>query len=351
MKIIKYLLFLLLIAVIAGSIYIATKDGDYRIEESRIIPAPTALVFNEVNDLSNWATWSPWSENEDISLSFSDQITGEGATFSWENGDMRDGSVTTTEVIPYNSIEQILNLDLSVGQTNGNMAWSFEPLQEGTRVTWSVEGTQTFKEKLGYMLQDDDLQDILKPKLANGLERLEQEVVRQMEEYSVNVDGVTQHGGGFYMYMTTATRINEVTTRAAEMIRQVTLYMEKNNISISGRPFVLYNQRDVENNTTIFSAAVPTPSQVITPSGSPVLPGYLPQQRTVKATLRGNHKNALEAWEAAYSYINDNGLQVDPEGTPFEVYITNPAEELNPAQWVTEIYIPILETTSENALQ
>ena len=72
MKIIKYLLFLLLIAIIAGSIYVATKDGDYAIEESRIINAPTPLLFNEVSDFSTWATWSPWKNNDDINLSLSD---------------------------------------------------------------------------------------------------------------------------------------------------------------------------------------------------------------------------------------------------------------------------------------
>lgn len=348
MKIIKYLLFLLLIAIIAGSIYVATKDGEYDIEESRIITAPTPLLFNEVNELGNWTNWSPWNETEETAISLSEESAGEGATLSWESEEMRDGSITTEEVVPYSSIEQAVNLDLSVGQTNGRFHWNFEPLEEGTRVTWRIQGRQSFKEKLGYILQDNSPEDFFRPRMQEGLEGLEREVIRQMEEYSISVDGVTRHGGGYYMYTTTATRINEVTTRAAEMIREVTQFMKENNISISGEPFVIYNQRDEQNNTTIFSAAVPTPSQVVTPSGSPVLTGYLPEQRTVKATLRGNHKNALEAWEAAYDYINENGLRVNPEGTPFEVYITNPAEELNPALWVTEIYIPILEGNFED---
>ena len=343
MKIIKYLLFLLLIGIIAGSIYVATKDGDYKIEESRVINAPTPLLFNEVNDFSSWKNWSAWKDGDDIIISISAESQGEGATMSWESNEMQDGSITTTEVIPFTTIQQLLNLEIRIGESSSEMYWIFEPASNGTSVTWGIEGTMSFKEKLGFILQDQDLAEIFRPKLEEGLEGLEREIIRQMELYSINVDGVTQHGGGYYMYTTTATRMNEVNQKAVEMIQQVSLYMGKNNISISGKPFVIYNQRDEQNGTTIFSAAVPTPSQMITPAGSPVLAGYLPPQRVVKTTLRGNRKNALEAWEATYNYIQQNDLQVATDGTPFEVYITNPAEEQNPARLVTEIYIPVQE--------
>ena len=344
MKIIKYLLFLLLIAIIAGSIYVATKDGDYAIEESRIINAPTPLLFNEVNDFSTWATWSPWKNNDQINLNLSENTKGEGAEMLWESEEMRDGKITTVEVIPYTGIKQILDLQIRIGESNSEVHWEFEPAETGTKVTWRIEGKQSFKEKLAFLIQDQDLYQIFAPKLEEGLEGLERQVIMQMEKYSINVDGVTQHSGGYYMYSTTAARMNEVNQKAAEMIRQVSIYMEDNNISINGKPFVIYNQRDEQNGTTIFSAAVPTSSQMITPAGSPVIAGQLPPQRAVKTTLRGNRKNALEAWEETYSYINTNGLEVDPQGTPFEVYITNPAQEENPARLVTEIYIPVKET-------
>lgn len=348
MKIIKYLLFLLLIAIIAGSIYVATKDGDYKIEETRVVNAPSPLLFNEVNDFSTWPNWSSWENTDDMNLNLSEEPSGEGAVLSWESQAMRDGTIKNTEVIPFSTIQQLLDVNIRIGESSSDMYWIFEPSEEGTKVTWGIEGTQSFKEKLSYILQDQDLTEMLRPKLKESLEGLEREIIRQMELYSINVDGVTQHGGNYYMYTTTATRMNEVNQKSVEMIQQVSLYMEENNISISGKPFVIYNQRDEQNGTTIFSAAVPTPSQMITPAGSPVLAGYLEPQRVVKTTLRGNRKNALEAWEATYKYIQENGLQVNPQGTPFEVYITNPAEEQNPARLVTEIYVPVQENPSSN---
>lgn len=341
MKIIKYLFFLFLIVFIAGSIYVATKDGDYSVESSKVINAPATMLYKEVADFSNWKEWSAWAEQKDIQINISEESAGEGAAFEWSADEMRDGTITTVSTIPYSKIEQNIVMETSTGEANGTITWTFEPEEEQTRVTWKMEGSQSFKEKLAFTIQEKDFTEIFQPIFEGSLENLEQEVIRKMEEYSINVDGITEHGGGYYMYTTTAAKMGEVNARASKMISQVGVYMEDNNISISGKPFIIYNQRDERNSTTIFSAAIPTPSQVITPSGSTVLNGYLAPQKVVKTTLKGHSKNAAEAWEKTYRYIEENGLEVDPRGQAFEIFITDPLEVENPALWVTEIYIPV----------
>lgn len=341
MKIIKYLFFLFLIAFIAGSIYVATKDGDYAVESGKLVNAPAPMLFKEVADLSNWKSWKAWDEQKEINMDVTEKSSGEGAEFSWTADEMRDGKITTVSVIPNSKIEQELVMETSTGQANGRITWTFEPEEDQTRVTWRMTGSQSFKEKLAFTIQDKDFTEIFQPIFAQSLDNIEETVVKKMEKYSINVDGITEHGGGYYMYTTTAAKLAEVNDRASEMIAQVSLYMDDNNISISGKPFILYNQRDERNNTSIFSAAIPTPSQVITPTGSPVLNGYLAPQKVVKTTLRGHSKNAAEAWEKTYRYIEENGLEIDPRGQAFEIFITNPVEIENPAMWVTEIYIPV----------
>lgn len=341
MKILKYLLFLLLIIFIAGSIYVATKDGTYKVEASQVINAPTPMLYREVADLSNWKSWDSWNNVEGMDMDITGESTGENAAIKWQADDIRDGSIMTIAVVPNSRIEQLLYMQTIIGEAEGNVTWTFTPEDGGTRVSVSLEGEQSFKEKLAFTIQDNDLAEVFLPIFTTSLDNLESNVTRKMEAYSINVDGVTEHGGGYYMYTTTAARMGEVNTRAAGMIQQVKIYMEENNISISGRPIIIYNQRDDRSGTTIFSTGVPTPSQVITPTGSEVLNGYLPPQKVVKTTLKGHHKNALEAWETTYRYIDENGLIVNPQGQPFEILITDPAEVDNPALWVTEIYIPV----------
>ena len=64
-------------------------------------------------------------------------------------------------------------------------------------------------------------------------------------------------------------------------------------------------------------------------------------RKVVKTTLTGDYGNLKEAWEAGYKYIADNGLELNTQSAAFEVYRTNPELQPNPAQYITEIYIPI----------
>lgn len=341
MKILKYLLFLLLIIFIAGSIYVATKDGKFTTESSRLINAPAPMLFREVADLSNWRSWNAWTEKEGMLMDVSDGASAQNASLSWQADNIRDGRIENTSVIPFNRIEQQLVMQTIIGEAEGRILWSFEPEGDQTRVSWKLEGEQSFKDKLAFTMQDDDLTEVFHPIFEQSLENLEQNVTRKMEAYSINVDGVTQHGGGYYMFTTTASRMGEVSSKAASMIEQVKIYMDQNNITVSGKPLIIYNQRDASNGTTIFSTGVPTPSQVITPAGSEILSSYLEPQKVVKTTLKGHHKNVSEAWETTYRYIEDNNLIVNSQGQPFEILITDPATVDNPALWVTEIYIPV----------
>ncbi|MCJ7757989.1 MAG: effector binding domain-containing protein [Gillisia sp.] len=342
MKIIKYLFFLSLIGLIAGSIYIATKDGNYQIEESTTINAPLPVVFNEVNNFKNWEGWGPWMDNTDnLILAYSDTTIGEGASYSWKSEKMGDGSITTTKAIPDSTIEQELIIVSKYGETKSDGYWKFDKVEEGTKVTWGIQGNQSFMEKLAFAFTDSSYTQMMRPMIAEGLERLNLVTLDKMESYSINVDGVTQFGGGFYMYITTASKISQIQLKMRDMFTEVSRYMESNNISIQGDPFVIYNEWDEQNNNAIYSAGRFTPSLVITPAESPVLNGMMPVQKVVKTSLKGDYKNLKEAWDQAYDYLEKNNLQATPDSHPFEVYKTNPEITPNPAKWITEIYIPV----------
>jgi effector-binding domain-containing protein len=65
--------------------------------------------------------------------------------------------------------------------------------------------------------------------------------------------------------------------------------------------------------------------------------------KAIKTTLKGNYTNSKEAWETAYKYLIDNKLEQVAGSAAVEVYLTDPMNTPNPADWVTEIYIPIKE--------
>lgn len=351
MKILKYLFFLFLIVIIAGAIYIATKDGVYRFEEDILIEAPASVVFNEVNNYNNWETWGPWSvANEDVILDYKPTTRGEGAGFTWTSEEVGDGSITTSKVIPDSSIEQTILHRPTYAESHSSMYWKFEEEENGTRVTLGMQGSQSFREKLAFAFTNNSITQMTRPNFTKALEGLKNSIQEKMQAYSISIDGVTTHGGGFYMYSTTATKIDQIAIRMPQMLTEVRQYMESNNISMQGDPFVLYNDLNEQNNSAIYSVGIFTPSLVITPTESTVLNGMMPVKRVLKTTLKGDYKNLEEAWEKAYSYLEDNTIVPDPQSQPFEVYKTDPATVENPASWVTEIYIPLTEEQTPNPM-
>lgn len=341
MKILKYLFFLLLIIIIGSAIYFGTQDGTYDVQDSAIIAAPPEVVFNKVNDYKSWEKWGPWKKQDStMTFTYAEKTSGEGASYSWD-GEM-SGAMTTTKVIPNKEIEQDLTLKTPAGERNPKVYWKFEDAEDGTKVTWGMKGEHTLIDKAYYSLSGFDFETAMHQMNKSGLEGIAEEVAEDMKQYSINVDGVTQYGGGYYMYTTTVAKQDEVDEKMAPLMNEVMSFITRNNLNMAGKPFTIYNEIDNTNNTVIFSAAVPVNAQVITPEGSPVVCGFMERVTAVKISLKGNYKHLSEAYLKGRQYITKNDHQIDTNRKMFEVYITDPEEVLNPANWLTEIYIPII---------
>ncbi|WP_378187040.1 GyrI-like domain-containing protein [Aquimarina sp. W85] len=342
MKIIKYLFFLLLLVIIGGVIYIATINGNFQVEESKVIDAPDELIFNTINEYKTWEAWGPWMDNsDDFIMSYPDQTSGEGASYSWKSESKGDGSMKTLKTAPFSSIDQSVTFITPVGESTSDIYWKLEKITGNkTKVTWGMKGEQSFMEKAFWLTQDSTVSSTLRPMYKKGLKNLSEYLKDQMKVYSINVDGITEHGGGFYMYNATASSIASIPQKMAQMLPAVKAYMRQNNLPQTGMPFTLYNEFNEEQGTAIFSTAIPTRDKVVTPKESAVLCDFLPRQKAVKISLTGDYINLKEAWNAGYTYIAENNLETETSPA-FEVYKIDPELQPNPAEWVTEIYIPI----------
>ncbi len=343
MKIIKYLFFLLLLVVIGGGVYVATINGEFQIEESRVIDAPDELLFNTINEYKTWEKWGPWmDESDDFIMDYSEKTSGEGASYSWKSETEGDGRMQTEKAVPFTSIDQKITFITPMGESNSDIYWKFEKIEEKkTKVTWGMKGKQSFMEKAFWVTQDSTFSQMLRPMYQRGLKNLDNYTKEEMQKYAVSVDGITEHAGGFYMYTATASSIATILEKMAQMLPAVDSYMKQNNLPQTGMPFTIYNNFSEEQGTAIFSTAIPTRDKVVTPKDSAILCDFLPKQKVVKTTLKGDYTNLKEAWETGYKYITDNGLELDEKSPAFEVYRVESTLQPNPADWVTEIYIPI----------
>lgn len=341
MKILKYLFFLLLIVFIAGAIYFATQDGTYDVKESVVIDAPTSLVYDKVNDYKTWEEWGPWKqEDPTMVFNYPEKTSGEGASYSW-NGEEVDGSMRTTQAIPNQRLEQDITFITPGGERQAKVYWQFENLEEGTKVTWGMQGEHTLMDKAYFTFSGYDFDAEMLKMYKLGLDSLSQTILEDMQAYNIKVDGLTQYSGGFYMYTTTSTTLENVTDKAFELIPQVERFMEGNTITISGKPLTLYNAKDPATNSAIISGGIPTTSRIVVPDDSAILCGFMPSYTVIKTTLKGDLSNMEEAWEKTEAYKTQNGYSQAEGSAIFEVYVKGAEDDPNPATWITELYIPV----------
>ncbi len=338
MKFLKYLLFLLLLFIIGFAIYIAVQPSEFEVTRSRTVEAPAAVLYNNVIDYKNWESWSPWVEKEpDLKISYPEQTKGVGGSYSWEGKDGL-GNMKTVASQSNTAIDQKLQFGDYHPST---IKWMFEPTEDNkTNVTWKMKGEKTPFMFKAFAAVSGGFDGMIGPDFERGLEKLDSLVVSSMKKYSVKVDGITEHGGGFYVYNTTSCKMDDFKTKMVEMMTKIGEFVQKNNIAMAGAPFVMYHKWDEENNAVMFSSCAPTTSKLIT-TESDILTGKMQPFKAVKTTLVGDYENLKEAWDTTMKYIPDNSLEFTENGPMIEAYLTDPMSEPNPANWITEIYIAV----------
>lgn len=342
MKIFKYILFLLLITIIGASVYLGTRDGSYDISVTKEIQAPVSLVFEQVSELKNWQVWGPWNERDpNMEVSYGTPSSGEGASYSWESEIEGNGSIRTLKVMENDTILQRISFGTPLGDSDSDVYWYFNSKgNDGTDVTWGMKGNHSFLEKLFLSFQEEPFEKSLQHMFEKGLFNMKNRVEESMNEYEITMEGIKEYGGGYYLYTTAASKISELGEKMVPMMGKVSDFAVQNNIAMTGMPFTIYNEWDERNGNVIFSTAIPVREQVIITQGE-VLCGYMESLSALKITLKGNYSHLSEAYQKGENYIAKNQLIKDPSQHLFEIYTNDPGNFPNPADWITEIYIPL----------
>ena len=339
MKALKYIILILLIVIIGSCTYVAVQPNTYNISRTRTINAPAQLIFNQVNDYKNWASWSPWIEKDpSLEFSYPENTSGVDGSYSWVGKDGA-GSMKTLAVSPYDSIMQELKFE---NFPASQVYWDFEKATEGTKVTWGMKS-----DNMSFMLKffaaiSGGMDKMVGPDYERGLEKLDSVVVESMNKYDINIVGIKEYGGGYYLYKTANATSANISQTMAQQYGSIGMYMGQHQIPMNGMPLTVYQDMNMKDGTVIMSNGIPVSEQIDITDGNGILCGFIPKTKALKTVLTGNYTNLSGAWAATMKYIADNGLEPS-DIKPFEIYTTDPGNVPNPADWVTEIYVPIKE--------
>ncbi|SFZ93922.1 effector-binding domain-containing protein [Flaviramulus basaltis] len=338
MKALKYILFLLLIAIIGLAIYIAIQPNSFEVKREHTINAPSAVVYNNVIDFKNWKDWLPWIEADPtMEVTLGEQTKGVGGSQSWTGKD-GIGNMKTVEIDANKSIQQELQFDK---YEPAKITWDFEPTTDGkTKVTWKMNNDKVPFIFKGFAAISGGFDKMIGPDFERGLEKLDSIVVESTKKFNITIEGVKEYGGGFYLYKTTNANSSNISSKMAKQYGAIMSYITQNNIQMAGMPLTVYNEMNTESGSVIMSNGIPVTEKIEFPADSNISCGYIPKTKVLKTTLLGNYTNLPEAWTETMGYLGKNNLEAS-DIKPFEIYTTDPAKVPNPADWRTEIYIPI----------
>jgi len=339
-KTLKYFFFLLLIVIIGLAIYIAVQPNEFSVTRTKTMKVPAAVIYDNVIDYKNWEAWSSWAEKDpDMKITLSEKTIGIGGSYSWEDKD-GTGSMTTIATDANKSIQQKMQFaDFAPSQ----VIWDLKPNSDGsTDVTWNISGKDLPFGFKAYATLTGGMDKQIGPDYERSLEKLDSLLIDSMKKYDVKIEGMTEYGGGFYMYKTTSASGSNISQIMGQQYGQIMGYMSQNNITPNGMPFTIYNEMNPETGSIIMSNAIPIKDKFTTTEDSDVLCGFIPKTKALRTVLKGNYTNLPKAWEATMKHIKEKGLK-QSELKPFEIYTTDPGLVPNPANWITEIYIPITE--------
>lgn len=144
MKLLKKILIGVLSVVALFLVIALFLPSTYHVERSVVIQEPVDKVYAHVGNLNHWADWNPWTKMDPTAKN---TVTGSGyeigSVWAWNGEEVGVGSLTIQELEPNKFMQSRLAFQ-EPQMFESNDIWKFEPVEEGTQVTWINEG------ELGY---------------------------------------------------------------------------------------------------------------------------------------------------------------------------------------------------------
>ena len=167
---IKYIAITIGLAVIVLLIVAEMQPATYHVERTTTIAAAPGKIHPLVDDFHNWQQWSPWANlDPNMKVSYSGPTSGPGAVYEWE-GDSKVGK-GRMEILASQTTETSIKLDfLKPFESHTRSNFILEPQGGVTRVTWTLDGPNTFMSRvMGVFVSMDKM---VGKDFSNGLGKL-----------------------------------------------------------------------------------------------------------------------------------------------------------------------------------
>lgn len=330
LKIVIIILVVLLAIILIPPLFM---PSEVYLEESKVLTAPTEVVWDQVNCLENWEEWDIWHQDSNLVGRYEGPACGKDAKNIWDmkNSD-EGGSQIIVESQEYEYIKTFLDFR-EMGSAESE--FMFEAAGNGTKLTWN------FKSDSPYPIMRWMNTLMIKPMVAqayrdglNNLEELSKDM-KPTSKYTTGEVSIKEVESTFAMTYRTKCTIEEIGNVMGPAFGTIMEVIGANGAQVIGSPFSIWYEWESE--IMEFDNAIPVDKKI---NGTKdVLPIKTYQGKVAFVSHMGEYSTTYFSWGVLEEYIKENKLEMS--GSPYEVYVTDPETEPDPTKWVTELYWPI----------
>lgn len=304
----------------------------FTLEKSILINSPIDQAYAAVRDFTLWREWSPWliAEPETV-VNYQENPDG----YSWEGQVTGSGKMHLIEESAPQSIRCHLEFFKpwkSVCETR----FTFEETSEGTKVTWTMDGTLPFfmffmkKMMIAYVGAD----------YTRGLTMLKDYVELGDVPCQLEFPGTVKFEGGLYIGAKAEGSPEDVGPLARSSFEQLQNWLAKSGVELRARPFAIYHKWDLVKGQVSFTTGFPLNSRPTdVPDGLYI--DELPDTTVYQVKHTGPYRHIANAWSSGIMHGRGKKYRPGKQLHPFEVYEVLPEEVDHENDLVTVVNFPV----------
>jgi effector-binding domain-containing protein len=330
MKLLKKIVIWLIVLIALLVVVAYLLPGSYHVERSILIKTDKNVAYDMVCDFEKWDLWTPWSADTDTTAVIENIGNCEvGAVQKWDGEKMGKGELKLIELDPAN----MLKWDLGFEGISEKMIMGMTFLQEGDDilVSWTGDGELGYNPLYRYMglMIDSDLGTDYELGLQN---------LKTLCESLPDYPGIsiTELAAGPAISVKDSVAMADLGVFMETYMPQLYMYAIRQGGKMAGHPYSIYYNWDPEG---MILVEVGIPLEEAIEGEDMIMPANTPGGQAVKATYLGPYEEMASVYEALEQYIKV--MKLDVIGMAYEVYVTDPGEEADPAKWETIVYFPL----------
>lgn len=318
--------------LLAFVVFVATQPATYQITKQKEINSPTNVVFDYVNDFSNWSDWQQFNDEENLNFTTSTNTIGEKAFVLWNT----KNKIATT----FSQKDSIVQ-DYIQNTNKQTLHWKFKKTKTGTLALVTIKGDLTFKEKI-YSVLNGGITSYVGPQIESSLDKINNYLVNELGNFDIKIIGLVNRPETIFIEQKDSCLVKDFPNKSKVLLKTMKTFIKNNNIETLGVPFVIF-YNSPNGNMMKYSMCVPVKDEILTTPESDIQGNSFESFLAVKTILKGDYSHMKNAWSKARNYIAENKFTEDKASVYMGIYKKSLPEVNEPSKWETEIYIPVVK--------